>query len=80
MATQYFNSPAHNGQLSQDIDNRIGSLITTQQALVLAARACNSILFGQPAPASFDREDLSQTLAILCQMSTTIEAAAEVSL
>lgn len=50
-----------------------GKLISSQQALVLAARACHSILFGQPAPATFDREDLSQTVDILTQMATTIE-------
>lgn len=81
MATQYSNSPADNGQLSQDIDNRIGDqLISTQQALVLGARACNAILFGQPAPATFCRADLSQALAILSQMACTIAATAEVSL
>jgi hypothetical protein len=73
MSTQYSNSPALNGQ-PQDIDNRIGeNLITLRQALITAARACNALLFGTPIPASFDRDDLSQTLAILTQMAATIE-------
>lgn len=55
-------------------DNRISQL-STQQALVLAARACNSILFGEPHPATFDRADLSQILEILTQMAAAIKAA-----
>lgn len=53
-------------------DNRINQL-NTRQALVIAARACNSILFGEPHPASFDRDDLSQALEVLTKMATTIE-------
>lgn len=59
--------------LTQPPQNGKPQLITPQQALVLAARACHSILFGQPAPATFDREDLSQTVDILTQMAVTIE-------
>jgi hypothetical protein len=59
--------------LTHNPPNSKPNLITPQQALVLAARACHSILFGQPAPATFDREDLSQTVDILTQMATTIE-------
>jgi hypothetical protein len=73
MSNQYSNSLALNGQ-PQDIHNKIGeNLITPQQALITAARACNALLFGTPSPASFDRDDLSQTLAILTQMASTIE-------
>jgi hypothetical protein len=73
-ATQHFNSPTPNGQPSQDFHNQTGeNLITTRQALTIAARACNSLLFGEPHPATFDREDLSQTLAILSQMACTVE-------
>lgn len=59
--------------LTQPNKNHKPTLITPQQALILAARACHSILFGQPAPVTFDREDLSQTVDILTQMATTIE-------
>jgi hypothetical protein len=64
---------ARNGQ-PPDMDNRTTQL-STQQALVIAGRACNSILFGEPHPASFDRTDLSQTLEILTQMAAAIEPA-----
>jgi hypothetical protein len=73
MLTQNNTPPALNGQ-PQDIHNQIGeNLITTQQALITTARACNSLLFGLPHPATFDRDDLSQTLAILTGMAATIE-------
>lgn len=74
-ATQHNTSLASNGQPIND--NRIGSLITTRQALVIAFAACNSVLTGQPHPATFDQDDLRQSLVILCQMASTIEATAE---
>lgn len=43
--------------------------LTPIQALVVAARACNCLLFGQPEAVSFDRVDLSQTIAILTSLA-----------
>ncbi|GIK39536.1 MAG: hypothetical protein BroJett011_33690 [Chloroflexota bacterium] len=51
-------------------DNRTTQL-STERGLVIAARACHSVLFGEPHPASFDRDDLSQTLEILTQIATS---------
>lgn len=52
-------------------NNQINQL-TIQQALLIAARAYNSILSGEPPLTTFDREDLSQTLVILTQIATDL--------
>lgn len=58
-----------------ETENNNGQLalnqLTTQQALVVAARACNCLLFGQPEAVTFDRVDLSETITILTNLAIT---------
>lgn len=57
--------------------NGPSGLLSPQQALVVAARACNHLLLGTPPRASFNPAHLNQTLILLTQMAATITPVSE---
>lgn len=49
--------------------------LTPKAALTLAMRACEYLLTGEPAPQTFDPEDLEQAIPLLQQMAATVKPA-----
>lgn len=45
--------------------------ISIREALHVARRACATVLFGEPAAETFDKDDLAQTAALLGNLSIT---------
>lgn len=43
--------------------------ISPAQALAVAARACQSLLTGQPKPFTFSKEELEQAMIVCCDLA-----------